>query len=47
MDRENLNYFIVCITQGTFFFNTFVFYIANMFAVCYLWKTYVTKHCDK
>ena len=28
--RENLNYLIVCITQGTFFFST------RLFAVCYL-----------
>ena len=39
--RENLNYLIVCITQCTLFF------IANMFAVRYLWKTYVTKYRDK
>ena len=32
---------------GITFFKTFVVSIANMFAVHYLWKTYVTKHCDK
>ena len=39
--RENLNYLIVCITQCT------LFSIANMFAVPYLWKMYVTEHRNK
>ena len=39
--REYLNYLVVCITQCT------LFSIANMFAVPYLWKTYVMEHRNK
>ena len=45
--RENSNYLIVCFTQSTLVFQHLFFSIANMFAVLYLWKTYVAKHGDK
>ena len=45
--RENSNYLIVCFTQCTLVFQHLFFSIANMFAVLYLWKTYVAKHGDK
>ena len=40
--RENLKYLVVCFTQCTLFFSTRLFSIANIFAVCFLWKMYVT-----
>ena len=40
---------IVWFTQcaSFFFFSTRFFFFANMFAVLYLWKSYVTKHRNK
>ena len=45
--RENLNYLISLYHLVYLVFSVPLFSIANMFAVRYLWKTYVTKHRDK
>ena len=38
---------LLCITLCTLVFSTPLPSIANMFALRYLWKTYVMKHRDK
>ena len=42
---KHLKYLVICLTQCTLFFNTFVFYIASLFAVRFLWEVCNKDKC--